>query len=71
MKTAPFPDDRFPPAALALLEILQNLTDVLWQQYEMSLVEVIMEERHQVPISQQRVDFNEVVLPVSQLGTAR
>ena len=61
MNTLPFtvPEDLSPPVALALFEVLQNLTDALWQQYEIDLVELIMEERNQVPASQQVLDFND------------
>ena len=61
MTTLPFtvPEDLSPPVALALFEVLQELTDALWQQYEIDLVELIMEERNQVPASQQALDFND------------
>ena len=54
-----FPEDFSPPVALALFEVLQDLTDALWQQYEIDLVELIMEERNQVPASQQVLNFND------------
>jgi hypothetical protein len=44
---------------LALFEVLQALTDALWQQYETDLVELIMQERNQVPASQQAFDFDD------------
>jgi len=61
MTTLPFtfPQDLSPPVALALFEVLQDLTDALWQQYEIDLVELIMEECNQVPASQQLLDFND------------
>jgi len=61
MTALPFtvPEDLSPPVALALFEVLQELTDALWQQYEIDLVELIMEERNQVPASQQVLDFND------------
>ena len=61
MNTLPFtfPADLSPPVALALFELLQNLIDALWQQYETELVELIMQERNQVPASQQAFDFND------------
>ena len=61
MKTLPFtiPVDLSPPVALALFELLQALTDALWQQYEIELLELIMEERNQCPASQQAFDFND------------
>jgi hypothetical protein len=54
-----FPQNLSPLVALALFEVLQDLTDALWQQYEIDLVELIMEERNQVPASQQVLDFND------------
>ena len=61
MNTLPFtfPADLSPPVALALFEVLQDLIDALWQQYEIDLVELIMQERNQVPASQQAFDFND------------
>ncbi len=61
MTTLPFtvPEDLSPPVALALFEVHQELTHALWQQYEIDLVELIMEERNQVPASQQVLDFND------------
>ena len=61
MKTSPcsIPEDLSPQVALALFEVLQDLTDALWQQYETELIEFIMQERSQVPASQQAFDFND------------
>ncbi len=61
MNTLPFtlPEDLSPPVALALFEVLQNLTDALWQQYEIDLVELIMKDRNQFPASQQVFDFDD------------
>ncbi len=61
MKTfpVPLPEDLSPPLALALFELLQDLTDALWQQYETDLVELIRKERHSFPASQQVFDFND------------
>ena len=60
MKTLPFtlPEDLSPPVVLALFEVLQDLIDALWQQYETDLVELIMQERNQFPVSQQVLDFD-------------
>ncbi len=55
----PLPEDLSPPLALALFELLQDLTDALWQQYETDLVELIMQERNPVPPSQLEFDFND------------
>ncbi|MGD8590323.1 MAG: hypothetical protein PVG22_15970 [Chromatiales bacterium] len=54
-----FPEELSPPVALALFEVLQALTDALWQQYETDLVELIMQERNQVPASKQAFDFDD------------
>ena len=64
MNTLPFtfPADLSPPVALALFELLQNLIDALWQQYETELVELIMQECNQVPASQQAFDFDDDLL---------
>ncbi len=61
MKTSPFtlPEDLSPPVALALFEVLRDLTDALWQQYETDLLELIMQERNQFPASQQVLDFDD------------
>ena len=61
MKTLPFtiPQDLSAPVALALFELLQELTDALWQQYEIKLIELIMEDRNQCPSFQQAFDFND------------
>ena len=61
MNTSPFtlPEDLSPAVALALFELLQGLTDALWQTYQLELVELIMEERNQVPASQLTLDFDD------------
>jgi hypothetical protein len=61
MTTLPFtfPEDLSPPVALALFEVLQEMTDALWQQYETDLVELIMDELNASPASQQTFDFND------------
>ncbi len=61
MNTLPFtlPEELSPPVALALFEVLQALTDALWQQYQSELVELIMAERNQVPASQRALDFDD------------
>jgi hypothetical protein len=53
------PQDLPPKTALALFELLSQLTDVLWQQYETELVELIMEDLNAYPASQQSFDFND------------
>ena len=53
------PEDLPPKTAMALFDLLSGLTDALWQQYEIDLVELIMEERNQYPASQQTFDFHD------------
>jgi hypothetical protein len=59
--TPPFhlPQDLPPKTALALFELLSELTDALWQQYESELVELIMEDINACPASQQSFDFDD------------
>jgi hypothetical protein len=57
----PLPKHLSPPVALALFELLQDLSDALWQQYETDMVEFIMTDRNQVPASQQAFDFNDEI----------
>ena len=61
MKTipVPLPEDLPPAVALALFEVLQTLTQALWDQYETDLIELIMSERDQTPAAQQVLDFND------------
>ena len=53
------PHDLPPTTALALFELLSELTDALWQQYETELVELIMDDLNAYPASQQSFDFND------------
>lgn len=53
------PLDLPPPTALALFELLNSLTDALWQHYQSDLVELIMDDLNVAPASQQRFDFND------------
>ena len=48
-----------PALALALFELLQDLSHALWDQYETDLIELIMAEPDQVPPAQQTLDFND------------
>ena len=57
----PLPENLSPPVALALFELLQDLSDALWQQYETDLVELIMKDRGQVPAAQKRFDFDDEI----------
>jgi hypothetical protein len=55
----PIPDNLPPALALALFELLQDLSHALWDQYETDLIELIMAEPDQVPPAQQTLDFND------------
>ena len=59
MNHMPFhlPDDLSPELAMALFELLSDLTDALWRQYETALVELLTENH--VPASQEAFDFND------------
>ena len=61
MKTllVPFPDNLPPALALAFFDLLQDLSQALWDQYETELTELIMAEPDQVPPAQQTFDFND------------
>ncbi len=58
-RSVPFPNDLPPAVALALFDMLQNLTWALWDQYENDLIELMMAKRNQVPAAQQTLDFND------------
>jgi hypothetical protein len=53
------PLDLPPRTALALFELLNSLTDTLWQHYETELVELIMDDLNACPATQQSFDFND------------
>ncbi len=53
------PDDLPPETALALFDLLSELTDALWQHYETELVELIMDDLNAYPAAQQALDFND------------
>jgi len=53
------PQDLPPKTALALFDLLNGLTDALWQQYEIELVELIMDDLNAYPAAQQSFDFND------------
>jgi hypothetical protein len=63
MNPSPFsiPKQLSPPVALALYELLQELTDALWQHYEIDLIEQIRNDHEPVPASQQRFDFDDEI----------
>ena len=65
MKTllVPIPHDLSPALALALYELLQDLTHAVWEQYEVDLLELIMAESDPVPLATQMFDFNDRDLP--------
>jgi hypothetical protein len=53
------PQDLPPTTALALFDLLSDLTDALWQQYQTELVELIMDDLNAFPATQQTFDFND------------
>jgi len=53
------PQDLPPKTVMALFDLLSELTDALWQQYESELVELAIEELDHSPDSQQAFDFND------------
>ncbi len=53
------PDDLPPHTALALFELLSELTDAIWHQYEIDLVELICAEQDQPPDSQHSLDLDD------------
>ncbi len=53
------PEDLPPKTAMALFDLLSELTDALWQQYESELVELAIAELDHCPASQQTFDFND------------
>lgn len=61
MKTSsiPIPENLPPALALALCELLQDLSHALWDQYETELIELIKAESDPVPPAQQTFDFND------------
>jgi hypothetical protein len=62
MKPTPvfhLPQDLPPKTAMALFDLLSELTNALWQQYESELVELIIEELNHSTASQQAFDFND------------
>ena len=61
MKTllVPFPDNLPPELALAFLDLLQDLSQALWDQYRTELTEHIMAESDPVPPPRQPCDFDD------------
>jgi len=61
MKTllVPFPDNLPPALALAFFDLLQDLSQALWDQYETELTELIMAESDPLPTARQPFDFND------------
>jgi hypothetical protein len=62
MKPTPvfhLPQDLPPKTAMALFDLLSELTNALWQQYESELVKLIIEELNHSTASQQAFDFND------------
>ena len=65
MKTllVPIPHDLPPALALALFELLQDLSHAVWEQYQVDLLELIRAESDPVPLATQMFDFNDRDLP--------
>lgn len=62
MKAKPkfqLPQDLPPQTAMALFDLLSELIDAIWEQYEPGLVELITEEINLQPDPQQTFDFND------------
>ena len=57
--TFQLPQDLSPKTALALFDLLNALTDTLWQQYETELLELIMDDLNAYPDDQSSFDFND------------
>ena len=53
------PEELPPKTAMALFDLLSELTDALWQQYEPQLLELAIEELDDCPDSQQALDFDD------------
>jgi len=53
------PLDWSPATALALFDLLNDLTDALWQHYESEITELTMAQRNQYPANQQTLDFDD------------
>ncbi len=53
------PDHLPPQTAMALFELLSELTDAIWHQYETDLVELIVAELDQPPDTQQVLELDD------------
>ena len=59
-RTFSFPPPDLPPSvALALFEMLQALTEALWQHYEADLIELISDAHPPSCTAQQAFDFDD------------
>ena len=56
------PQDLPPQTAMALFDLLSELMDAVWEQYEPGLVEQIIEELNSEPDPQQAFDFDDDLL---------
>ena len=55
----PIPGNLTPNTAMALYELLNEMAEALWHQYESELVELAIEELDHCPDSQQALDFDD------------
>ena len=53
------PKDLSPKTALALFDLLNELTDALWQHYESELVDLIVNDSEPYSNVQQSFDFDD------------
>lgn len=53
------PEHLPPQTAMALFELLSELADAIWQQYDTDLVKLIIAERDQPPAPQPDPDFDD------------
>ena len=53
------PEDLPPKTAMALFDLLNELTDALWQHYESELVDLIVNDSDPYSDVQQRFDFDD------------
>ena len=65
MKAKPnfqLPQDLPPQTAMAIFDLLSDLMDAIWEQYEPGLVEQMIEELNLEPDPQQVFDFDDDLL---------
>ena len=65
MKAKPnfqLPQNLTPQTAMAIFDLLSDLMDAVWEQYEPGLVEQMIEELHLEPDPQQVFNFDDDLL---------